>query len=84
MNSLERTLIEKAGYDNGWEITVESNPEQVILASALHRARARVSKSNGKIKDTHVFAPSPNSELRRRPALKIKGHPFFKDLPAPD
>lgn len=46
MNSLERTLIEKAGYDNGWEITVESTPEQVILASALHRARARVSKSD--------------------------------------
>jgi hypothetical protein len=26
MNSLERTLIGKAGYDNGWEVLVESVP----------------------------------------------------------
>ncbi len=42
MNALERTLIEKAGYDNGWEITLESLPEQVLLASALHRAVAKI------------------------------------------
>ena len=45
MNSLERTLIEKAGYDNGWEVVVESVPEHVILSSALHRAQAKVTKS---------------------------------------
>ena len=42
MNSLERSLIEKAGYDNGWEIVLESVPEMVSLASALHRARASI------------------------------------------
>lgn len=45
MNSLERTLIEKAGYDNGWEVVVESVPEYVILASALHKAQARITQS---------------------------------------
>lgn len=42
MNSLERTLITKSGYDHGWEIMVEESQEQVVLASALHRASARV------------------------------------------
>lgn len=42
MNALERTLIEKAGYDNGWEVVIESTSSQVELASALHRSRARV------------------------------------------
>lgn len=45
MNSLERTLIEKAGYDNGWEVVVKSVPEYVLLASALHNAQARITKS---------------------------------------
>jgi hypothetical protein len=45
MNSLERTLIEKAGYDNGWEVVVKSVPEYVILASALHKAQARITLS---------------------------------------
>jgi hypothetical protein len=40
MNSFERTLIHKAGYDHGWEVVVEDNAEQVVLASALHGARA--------------------------------------------
>jgi hypothetical protein len=47
MNALERTLIEKAGYDNGWEIVVESVPEQVVLASALHRANATIREDSG-------------------------------------
>jgi putative restriction endonuclease len=47
MNALERTLIEKAGYDNGWEVVVESRPEQVALASALHRLRALVRPDSG-------------------------------------
>lgn len=45
MNSLERTLIEKAGYDNGWEVVVDSQPGGVILASALHNSQARVTAS---------------------------------------
>ncbi|HEX9783868.1 MAG TPA: hypothetical protein VGA56_14190 [Opitutaceae bacterium] len=42
MNSLERALIAKAGYDNGWEVTVEDSVDRFILASALHRAKAEI------------------------------------------
>jgi hypothetical protein len=42
MNSLERTLITKTGYDHGWEVVIEDSAEQVVLGSALHHARARV------------------------------------------
>lgn len=45
VNSLERTLIEKAGYDNGWEVVMLSTPSEVILASALHTAKARITKT---------------------------------------
>lgn len=44
MNSLERALIAKAGYDHGWEVVVEETPDRVVLASALHRARAYVDR----------------------------------------
>ena len=36
MNSLDRTLIEKAGYDNGFEIAQKSDPSIVSLTSSLH------------------------------------------------
>jgi hypothetical protein len=36
MNSLTRTLIEKAGYDNGFEITQKSDNSVVSLTSSLH------------------------------------------------
>lgn len=39
MNSLERSLIEKAAVENGWEYIVESRDAQVTLASARHKAR---------------------------------------------
>lgn len=44
MNTLARSLIEKAGYANGWENVRSSTPEQVILYSARHRAEAHVSE----------------------------------------
>lgn len=76
MNSLERTLIEKAGYDNGWEITVESAPERVILASALHRARARICKSVHK-RWRIVFPPGQLAhELNRETAVGDCGELF--------
>jgi putative restriction endonuclease len=40
MNLLERTLIEKAGYANGWENVRESTPERVVMFSARHKADA--------------------------------------------
>jgi hypothetical protein len=42
VNSLERTLILKAGYDHGWEVIVEDKPERVVLASALHRSEVKI------------------------------------------
>lgn len=42
MDSLERTLIEKAGYAHGWENVRESRPERVIMFSARHNAETHV------------------------------------------
>jgi hypothetical protein len=42
MNLLERSLIEKAGYENGWENVIDSREGSVVLASARHRARVRI------------------------------------------
>jgi putative restriction endonuclease len=42
MNLLERSLIEKAGYANGWENVRESTPERVVMFSARHKAVAHV------------------------------------------
>ena len=42
MNVLERTLIEKAGYANGWENIRESTPDRIVLYSARHQAEASV------------------------------------------
>ncbi|GBU26891.1 hypothetical protein R84B8_00406 [Treponema sp. R8-4-B8] len=36
MNSLDRSLIEKAGYDNGFEIIPKSDSSVVSLCSSLH------------------------------------------------
>jgi len=43
MNLLARTLIEKAGYSNGWENVLPSSQDEVVMASARHKAEARVS-----------------------------------------
>ena len=45
MNTLERTLIEKAGYAHGWENVQESTPERVVMVSARHKAEAHVTPS---------------------------------------
>lgn len=42
MNVLERALIEKAGYETGWENVIESRETSVVLASARHRAQVRI------------------------------------------
>ena len=60
MNSLERTLLEKSGYDNGWEATPRYNAanDSVILASVRHDAVAEVS---GGAPFTVRFAEGPTS-----------------------
>jgi len=42
MNPLERSLIEKAGYANGWENVRESTAARVVLFSARHKAATHV------------------------------------------
>jgi hypothetical protein len=45
MNLLARTLIEKAGYSNGWENVLSSSSDEVVMTSARHDAEARVRPS---------------------------------------
>ncbi|MBD9667073.1 HNH endonuclease [Variovorax sp. VRV01] len=45
MNPLQRTLIEKAGHDNGFEHVLVQEPAVVAMASARHQACAVVSVS---------------------------------------
>lgn len=47
MNVLERALLEKAGHEHGWEHVIESREDVVCLASARHRARARITPAAG-------------------------------------
>ena len=42
MNSLERSLLEKLGYDNGWEVVDNQSLVSVILASARHSATVNI------------------------------------------
>ena len=42
MNPLQRSLIEKAGHDNGFEYALPGDALHAMLASALHPARVRV------------------------------------------
>jgi hypothetical protein len=46
MNPLERSLIEKAGYANGWENVRENSPERVALFSSRHEAEAIVTTAD--------------------------------------
>ena len=47
MNPLQRTLIEKAGNDNGFEHVLDSEANGVTLASARHPTRVWVGLENG-------------------------------------
>jgi putative restriction endonuclease len=46
MNPLERSLIEKAGYANGWENVRESTAARVVLFSARHKAEVVISPAD--------------------------------------
>ena len=79
MNSLERTLILKAGYDHGWEVVVDNAPDQVLLASALHRARVRIAAAPSAGKGWIVLLPpgALSRELARcAPQLHDSGDCF--------
>jgi len=67
MNSLERTLVTKSGYDHGWEVVVESTAQRVRLASALHRAHLEVleGQSDGERWRVRIGSGALGRELRR-------------------
>jgi putative restriction endonuclease len=54
MNTLERTLIEKAGADNGWECILESQSDAVQLASAMHPVRVEIIDTEPGLKGTEA------------------------------
>lgn len=45
MNPLQRTLIEKAGHDNGFEHVLSGDRQHVALASARHPAQVTITAS---------------------------------------
>lgn len=66
MNSLERTLIEKAGYAHGWENMQESTPDRVVMFSARHKAEAHVTPSaTPNVWQVTFPKGPPNAELAR-------------------
>lgn len=67
MNPLERSLIEKAGYANGWENVRESTPEGVVMFSARHKAEVVISPASDGKGTWRVEFPQgpPEAELAR-------------------
>jgi len=65
MNSLTRTLIEKAGYDNGFEIIQKNESSVVSLCSSLHSIITTI--TDGKHEGSFILNFSDNLSL---PELK--------------
>jgi putative restriction endonuclease len=67
MNALERSLIERAGYTNGWENVRSSSEECVKLFSARHRAEAEIYELEGPTQARAIRFPAGPSldELSR-------------------
>jgi hypothetical protein len=79
MNPLERSLIAKAGYANGWENVRESTPERVVMFSARHKAEAEVAPAGDGTAAWRVEFPKgpPRSELSRSfPVIDGPNGPF--------
>ena len=66
MNSLDRSLIEKAGYDNGFEIVTDNDPSVVCLCSSLHPITVDVTIGNHEGSYALYFSDNLSmSELKR-------------------
>jgi hypothetical protein len=77
MNTLERTLIEKTGADNGWECVMESRPEVVRLASGRHPVSVEII-DRGSLPERYELRfsePVESAELKRDlpPELFLNG-----------
>lgn len=80
MNPLQRTLIEKAGYANGWENVRESTQDQVVMYSARHKAEAIVTPIGSDGSTWHVAFPKgpPTAELAMFCPLATSGADHFQ------
>ncbi len=79
MDSLERALIEKAGYGHGFENIRESSPERVVLFSARHRAEAGVVRSADAVDQWQVVfrqGPLPAELVRTLPGIPFENGVF--------
>lgn len=68
MNTLERSLIEKAGSDNGWEFVRESTEQRITLASLRHACEVGITPVS-KVEGEYQLAlskPLDDVELNRR------------------
>lgn len=79
MNSLERTLIEKAGYAHGWENVRESTPERVVMFSARHKAESHVTPSETPMVWQVAFPKGPpTAEIARSLPEQFQGDDTFQ------
>lgn len=79
MNTLERTLIEKAGYAHGWENVQESTPERVVMYSSRHKAEAHVTPTNTAMVWQVAFPKGPpTAELARSLPEQLIGADTFQ------
>jgi putative restriction endonuclease len=65
MNALERSLLIKAGYDNGWEVVLEDGETAVVLSSALHGGRVSMMPADSRAWSVRFLAPELTLELSR-------------------
>ena len=82
MNSLERSLVEKSGYDSGFEYIESSTAHEVVLASARHPAKASITKAGSQfeVKLSSLKSPLLSKEVRRSfPDLVESGTGFYVD-----
>jgi len=73
LNSLEKTLIEKVGYDTGWENVVAQETDKIVLSSARHRHHASIRP--GLHEGSYLISIQPRippEELVRDSAASVK------------
>jgi len=70
VNSLDRSLVTKAGYDHGWEVVVEDAAEHLTLGSANHAARATVRSAGAGVWAVSLPPGPVPAELARVPEVR--------------
>ena len=78
INPLQRSLIEKAGHDNGFEYVLPSETQHAVLASARHPARVRVAVV-GQAFEARIDSGSSTlaQELERTFAIRLPNSAVF-------